>query len=63
MDLITIECWGKVVIWLWSRYIKKTPIPYDELELHYSEGIFILIGILLAGLILGITLLYFAVKK
>ena len=54
--MIEIEQWGKMIIWLWSRYIKKKPIPYIDLEFHYPMWMFYLVGGILGGLILGIVL-------
>lgn len=42
--MIEIEQWGKMIIWLWSRYIKKKPIPYIDLEFHYPMWMFYLVG-------------------
>ena len=50
-----------MIIWLWSRYIKKKTIPYIELEFHYPMWMFYLVGGILGGLILGIALFYFTV--
>ena len=60
-NMIEIEQWGKMIIWLWSRYIKKKPIPYIDLEFHYPMWMFYLVGGILGGLILGIALFYFTV--
>ena len=57
--MIEIEQWGKMIIWLWNRYIKKKPIPYIDLEFHYPMWMFYLVGGILGGLILGIALFYF----
>jgi len=59
--MIEIEQWGKMIIWLWSRYIKKKPIPYIDLEFHYLMWMFYLVGGILGGLILGIALFYFTI--
>lgn len=61
--ILMLEQWGKRIIWLWSKFVKKKPIPYMELEFHYPTWMFYLIGGTLGGLILGTTLLYFAIKK
>lgn len=55
---LTIQRLGKVIIWLWSRYVKKKPVPYMELEFHYPMWMFYLVGGILGGLILGMALLY-----
>lgn len=60
-NMIEIEQWGKMIIWLWSRYIKKKPIPYIDLEFHYPMWMFYLVGGILGGLILGIALFYFTI--
>ena len=61
--MIEIEQWGKMIIWLWSRYIKKKPIPYIDLEFHYPMWMFYLVGGILGGLILGIALFYFTITS
>lgn len=60
-NMIEIEQWGKMIIWLWSRYIKKKTIPYIDLEFHYPMWMFYLVGGILGGLILGIALFYFTI--
>ena len=30
-SLVTVKRFGKVLIWVWHRYIKKAAIPYEEL--------------------------------
>jgi len=37
MSYITAERLGKVLIWVWNRCIKKTAIPYEELDFHYPD--------------------------
>lgn len=34
-DIVGLECIGKYIIWLWSKYVKRRHIPYMELEFHY----------------------------
>lgn len=57
--MIEIEQWGKIIIWLWNKYVKKTAIPYKEIDFHYSDWVFLLIGLVFCGIALGIILLYF----
>lgn len=45
---------------VWHRYIKKAAIPYEELDFHYSDWVFLLTGLVFFGIVPGITLLYFA---
>mgnify|MGYP000268381803 len=59
-SLITAKRFGKVLIWVWNRYIKKAAIPYEELDFHYSDWVFLLTGLVFFGIVPGITLLYFA---
>lgn len=59
-SLITVKRFGKVLIWVWNRYIKKAVIPYEELDFHYPDWVFLLTGLVFFGIVLGITLLYFA---
>lgn len=59
MSYITAERLGKVLIWVWNRCIKKTAIPYEELDFHYSDWVFLLTGLVFFGIVLGINMLYF----
>ena len=59
-SLVTVKRFGKVLIWVWRRYIKKAAIPYEELDFHYSDWVFLLTGLVFFGIVPGITLLYFA---
>lgn len=59
-NLITVNRFGKVLIWVWNRCIKKTAIPYKEIDFHYSDWVFLLTGLVFFGIALGIILLYFA---
>ena len=59
-SLVTVKRFGKVLIWVWNRYIKKAAIPYEELDFHYSDWVFLLTGLVFFGIVPGITLLYFA---
>ena len=56
----TAERLGRVLIWAWNKYVKKTAIPYKEIDFHYSNWVFLLTGLVFFGIVLGITLLYFA---
>ena len=48
----------------YSRKIgKKTAIPYKEIDFHYSDWVFLLTGLVFFGIVLGVTLLYFAFIK
>ena len=40
--------------------MKKTAIPYKEIDFHYSDWVFLLTGLVFLGIVLGVTLLYFA---
>lgn len=44
MDIVGLECLGKYIIWLWSKYVKRKHIPYMELEFHYPDYLFIALG-------------------
>ncbi len=54
---------GKVLIWVWNRCIKKTAIPYEELDFHYPDWAFIITGCIFFGVVVGVTLFYFAFIK
>ena len=43
-SLITAKRFGKVLIWVWNRYIKKAAIPFEELDFHYLDWAFIITG-------------------
>lgn len=60
MSYITAERLGKVLIWAWNKYVKKTAIPYKKIDFHYSDWVFLLTGLVFFGIVPGITLLYFA---
>ena len=62
-NLITVNRFGKVLIWVWNRCIKKTAIPYEELDFHYPDWAFIITGCIFFGVVVGVTLLYFAFIK
>ncbi len=62
-NLITVNRFGKVLIWVWNRCIKKTAIPYEELDFHYPDWAFIITGCIFFGGVVGVTLLYFAFIK
>lgn len=36
---------GRVLIWAWNKYVKKTAIPYKEIDFHYSDWVFLLTGL------------------
>lgn len=59
-NLITVNRFGKVLIWVWNRCIKKTAIPYEELDFHYPDWAFIITGCIFFGVVVGVTLFYFA---
>lgn len=60
MSYITAERLGRVLIWAWNKYVKKTAIPYKEIDFHFSDRVFLLASLVFWGIVLGITLLYFA---
>ena len=60
---ISLNRFGKVLIWVWNRCIKKTAIPYEELDFHYPDWAFIITGCIFFGVVVGVTLLYFAFIK
>ncbi len=62
-SLITVKRFGKVLIWVWNRYIKKATIPYEELDFHYPDWAFIITGCIFFGIVVGVTLIYFAFWK
>ena len=43
-----------------GKYVKKTAIPYREIDFHYPDWVFLLTGLVFCGIALGIILLYFA---
>ena len=45
MSYITAERLGKVLIWAWNKYVKKTAIPYKEVDFHYPDWVFLLTGL------------------
>ena len=51
MSYITAERLGKVLIWVWNRCIKKTAIPYEELDFHYPDWAFIITGCIFFGVV------------
>lgn len=57
-NIITAQRFGKLLIWAWRRYIKKSPVKYKELDLHYSNCFFIVIGCCFFAIVVGLTLLY-----
>ena len=63
MSYITAERLGRVLIWAWNKYVKKTAIPYKKIDFHYSDWVFLLTGLVFFGIVLGVTLLYFAFIK
>lgn len=38
MSYITAERLGRVLIWTWNKYVKKTAIPYKEIDFHFSAS-------------------------
>ena len=62
-SLITAKRFGKVLIWVWHRYIKKAAIPFEELDFHYLDWAFIITGCIFFGVVVGVTLFYFAFIK
>lgn len=52
-NLITVNRFGKVLIWVWNRCIKKTAIPYEELDFHYPDWAFIITGCIFFGVVVG----------
>ena len=62
-SLITAKRFGKVLIWVWNRYIKKAAIPFEELDFHYLDWAFIITGCIFFGVVAGVALLYFAFIK
>lgn len=59
MSYITAKRLGRVLIWAWNKYVKKTAISYKEIDFHYSDWVFLLTGLAVFGITLCITLLYF----
>ena len=53
MDYITAERLGRVLIWAWNKYVKKTAIPYKEIDFHYPDWVFLLTGLVFCGIALG----------
>ena len=51
---------GKSSYLAWNTYVKKTAIPYREIDFHYPDWVFLLTGLVFCGIALGIILLYFA---
>ena len=44
IDIVGLESIGKYIIWLWSKYVKRKHIPYMDLEFHYPNYLFIVLG-------------------
>lgn len=55
MSYIEAERLGRVLIWAWNKYVKKTAIPYKEIDFHYSDWVFLLTGLVFFGIVPGIT--------
>lgn len=62
-NIITLERIGKFIVWFWNKYIKKTYIPYIDLEFHYSNVLFIAIRSIVAIVVLGIAVAYVTIKR
>ena len=62
-SLITVKRFGKVLIWIWNKYIKNVAISYEELDFHYPDWAFIITGCIFLGVVVGVTLFYFAFIK
>lgn len=58
-SIITVERIGRFILYLWIRYVKRDPVCYGDVDLRYSDWVFLLIGICVVGIIVGGTLLYF----
>lgn len=58
-SIITAQRLGKFLIWIWLKYIRKTPVAYDELDFRYSDWMFIGIGCIFFAVVVGLTLLFF----
>lgn len=53
MSYITAKRLGRVLIWAWNKYVKKTAIPYKEIDFHYPDWVFYLTGLVFCGIALG----------
>lgn len=62
IDIVGLESIGKYIIWLWSKYVKRKHIPYMDLEFHYPNYLFIVLGSIVCAIILGIAIAYFSIK-
>ena len=62
MDIVGLECLGKYIVWLWSKYVKRKHIPYMDLEFHYPNRLFIALGCLVVAIFFVIALTYFSIK-
>ena len=62
IDIVGLECLGKYIIWLWSKYVKRKHIPYMDLEFHYPNYLFIALGCLVVAIFLVIAITYFSIK-
>ena len=49
---------GKYVVWLWLKYIKRKKVKYEDMDFHYPNWLFLLIGCVIGATIVGVTLLY-----
>lgn len=58
-SIITVERIGRFILYLWIRYVKRELIHYRDVDLRYSDWVFLLIGMCVIGIIVGGTLLYF----
>ncbi|EEC55209.1 hypothetical protein BACEGG_00501 [Bacteroides eggerthii DSM 20697] len=52
IDIVGLESIGKYIIWLWSKYVKRKHIPYMDLEFHYPNYLFIVLGSIVCAIIL-----------
>lgn len=62
IDIVGLECLGKYIIWLWSKYVKRKHIPYVDLEFYYPNYLFVVLGCLVVAIFLVIAITYFSIK-
>ena len=58
-NILIVKSIGRFLVWIWARHIKNNKIEYEDIEFYYSSWLFLGIGCLFFGIIVGVTLLYF----
>lgn len=58
-NILVVKSTGRFIVWVWLKDIKRRNIKYQDVNLAYSDWLFLGVGCLFFGIIVGITLLYF----